>query len=67
MPTGEERPFVVAVPGLAPDADELRRAVAERLMSYKLPKTYHFVNAFPRGQLGELGRKDLVTPAQAQD
>jgi hypothetical protein len=36
-------------------------------MSYKRLKSYQFVTEFPgTNQLGELRRKDLVTPAQAQ-
>src|SRR5688500_3902059 len=48
-----------ADPANPPSADELRAFCKERLVSYKAPKTYEFVDRVPRTEAGKLNRTAL--------
>jgi bile acid-coenzyme A ligase len=48
-----------ADPANPPSADELRAFCKERLVSYKAPKTYEFVERVPRTEAGKLNRTAL--------
>jgi bile acid-coenzyme A ligase len=44
----------------APDVAELDAHVRERLMSYKVPKTYEFIAELPRNDAGKIRRSELA-------
>jgi bile acid-coenzyme A ligase len=55
-------------PANPPSIEELNWHARERLMPYKVPKTYEFVADFPRDPSGKLRRSKLIadrTPAEA--
>jgi bile acid-coenzyme A ligase len=43
-----------------PDVGELNAHVRERLVNYKAPKTYEFLNEFPRNEAGKVRRSQLA-------
>jgi bile acid-coenzyme A ligase len=49
-----------ADPGNPPAVTDLDRYVRERLTSYKVPKTYEFVNSLPRNEAGKIRRSALA-------
>ena len=49
-----------AHPG-AVDPGELRRCLARRLPSYKVPRAVHVVDALPRNATGKILRRSLVS------
>ena len=51
--------LIVARPGIAPSADELRRWSSERMEKYKLPDAWHFGTDLPLGRTGKVDRGRL--------
>jgi bile acid-coenzyme A ligase len=45
---------------MPPDVTELDLYIRARLSSYKIPKSYEFLKALPRNQMGKIRRSDLV-------
>jgi acyl-CoA synthetase (AMP-forming)/AMP-acid ligase II len=54
--------FVVAAPRAHPSADELMRYTRDRVAGYKVPKTWHFIDALPRNPANKVLRRLLVPP-----
>lgn len=50
---------VVPAAGVQPDADVLRRWVAERLADYKVPRLVEFVEALPKNATGKILKREL--------
>jgi len=50
---------VVLRSGIAADGEQLRTHCAERLASFKVPKTIQFTARLPRGETGKLLRREL--------
>jgi RNA polymerase sigma factor (sigma-70 family) len=50
---------VVARPGGALEADELRAFCRERLATFKVPETFHVVDTLPKNQMGKILKKEL--------
>ena len=50
---------VVARPGGALDAGELRAFCRERLATFKVPEAFHVVEALPKNQMGKILKKEL--------
>ncbi|MDT8305929.1 MAG: AMP-binding protein [Anaerolineae bacterium] len=50
---------IVPTPGSTPAADELIAFCRERLVSYKVPRTIHFVHDLPRNALGKVQKAQL--------
>ena len=47
------------------DEDELREHCRERLARYKVPKSFHVIDALPRNSMGKLQKSELSHPARA--
>jgi fatty-acyl-CoA synthase len=54
------RAFVVAEPGTAPDAAEIKLYVKENLARHKVPRDVVFIDELPRNATGKLLRRVLV-------
>ena len=54
------RAFVVAEPGAALDADEIKAYVKGNLARYKVPREVIFLDDLPRNATGKLLRRELV-------
>jgi bile acid-coenzyme A ligase len=54
-------------PSNPPSEEDLSQYVRERLMPYKVPKTYEFVENFPRDPSGKLRRTKLVADRTPSD
>jgi malonyl-CoA/methylmalonyl-CoA synthetase len=50
--------FIVPA-SVAPETDELRRFLADRLAPYKQPRAFRFVPSLPRNALGKVVKRDL--------
>jgi len=55
--------FVVLRAGVALDAAALAAHVAGHLVHYKVPKTFHAIDALPRNPMGKLTKQPLVARA----
>jgi O-succinylbenzoic acid--CoA ligase len=51
--------WIVLAPGVAADAEELRRHCRAQLAGFKQPREYRFVAALPRNAAGKLQRRHL--------
>ncbi|TXS22943.1 amino acid adenylation domain-containing protein, partial [Streptomyces sp. adm13(2018)] len=54
--------YVTAAEGLAPDAETLRQAAAERLPAYMVPSAVVVLDAFPLTSNGKVDRRSLPAP-----
>jgi len=52
--------WIRPVPGATPDPEELRSFTRDRLAGYKVPVAVHFVEDFPRTEIGKIRRHELV-------
>ena len=50
---------IVLRPGCATTAEDIRRSAAQRLASYKCPKTVLFVDSLPKNATGKILKKEL--------
>jgi bile acid-coenzyme A ligase len=55
----------VGNPASVPSVDDLRAYCRERLMAYKVPKSFEFVDRLPRTDAGKLNRGRLVAEREA--
>ena len=53
------RAFVVAKPGMAVTAEDLKSFVSDRLIKYKIPRQFVFRDSLPRSPVGKILRKEL--------
>jgi fatty-acyl-CoA synthase len=47
------------------DEDELAEHCRERLARYKVPKSFHVIDALPRNSMGKLQKSELALPARS--
>jgi amino acid adenylation domain-containing protein len=58
--------YLVPTPNQAPEAEELRRFLKEKLPNYMTPSTYVLLNDLPRTSSGKVDRKRLPAPDPAR-
>ncbi len=51
---------VVLKPGVAPGVDEIRKFCKERLLDWKCPKEFIFLEELPRNRMGKILKEDVV-------
>ena len=54
-------------PGHPPIVAELNRHVRERIVNYKAPKTYEFLDLFPRNEAGKIRRSQLAAERESSE